>query len=79
MNCMISLLFTQFLIFLHKLDEVKETFSSINDLPEKYKDYLLELCEYAFIALKNNKIVFTRQDIKNEFTKFVDAPGSWSD
>jgi len=67
--------------FLHKLDElkeVKETFSSINDLPKKYKDYLLELCKYAFIALKNNKIVFTRQNIKNEFSKFADAPGNWS-
>jgi len=67
--------------FLHKLNELKETkkiFSSINDLPIKYKDYLMELCEYAFIALKNNKIVFTKQDIKNEFTKFADAPGSWS-
>ena len=64
--------------FIHKIDEDSESFSTINDLPAKYKDYFLELCEYAFVALNDDKIVFTRKDIKLTFPKFADAPGSWS-
>ena len=64
--------------FLHKLDGCSESFSTVDDLPAKYKDYFLELCHYAFVALNKDKIVFTRRDIKMTFPKFADPPGSWS-
>ena len=63
---------------LHKLDDSIKTFSTIDDLPEKYNDYFLELCRYAFVALNDDKFVFTSEDIKKECPKFADAPGEWS-
>ena len=63
---------------LRRLDLYSGSLSTIDDLPAKYKDYFLELCHYAFVALNNDKIVFTIKDIKMTVPKFADAPGSWS-
>ena len=64
--------------FLKKLGLLKSAILNFQDLiTSEYKQYFSELCKYAFFALLNNKLVFTRNEIKREFPQLANAPGSW--
>ena len=64
--------------FLNKLRSLPLTIVSLKDLITfEYGKYFLELCKYAFITLLNNKLVFTRNEIKKEFPELANAPGNW--
>ena len=76
-------LYSKFIIitisrFLQKLNPPEHAVSTLNELPLQFKAYFLELCKYAYNALHCDKIVFTTNEIKSDFQKFADAPGSWS-
>ena len=46
-------------------------------MPLNYKSYLFELCKYAFTALENDQVVFTRKEAFETSPKFADAPETW--
>ena len=74
--------YTKFIVytiskFLQRFNPLSCTISHINELPPPYKAYFLGICKYAYNALECDKIVFTANEIKTDFT-FTDASGSWS-
>ena len=75
--------YTKFVIYtiskiLKRCDLLPDTISQINELPSQFKEYFLGICKYAYNALQCNRIVFTVNEIKTEFTSFTAAPNSWS-
>ena len=60
--------------FLKRFEHSDHAISIIDELPENYKSYLLELCKYAFNALEIDQVVFTRKDITKDFPKLANAP-----
>ncbi|XP_065903918.1 NACHT, LRR and PYD domains-containing protein 4A-like [Dysidea avara] len=44
---------------------------SLQDLPQMYKDYLSNLCRFAFDAIETKRIVFTEKDGQDMCSKFV--------
>ena len=63
--------------FLKRLEHSDRAISNIDELPEVYQSYLLELCKYAFNALEIDQVVFTRKDITKDFPKLANAPEAW--
>ena len=64
--------------FLKKLGLLQSPISNLNHLMNfEYKQHFLELCKYAFIALLESKLVFTKNEIKEEFPQLSNASGSW--
>ena len=57
---------------------LQEKFSTIDDIAKKYKNHFSDLCHFAFVELSNDRIVFSRKDIENQFSNFADAPDSLS-
>ena len=51
--------------YVEKLDFPKPKILHLENLPELYKDYMIELSKFAFETLKRNMIVFTQEDIEN--------------
>ena len=75
--------YTKFIIytiskFLQKCYLLSGTISQINKLPPQFKAHFLDICKYAYNALQCDKIVFTANEIKTDFTSFTDPPGNWS-
>ena len=64
--------------FLQQYSVIKDNISQVNELPVKFKEYFLEICEYAYNAIHSDKIVFTAKEIKSDFPVIANAPGSWS-
>jgi len=44
---------------------------SLQDLPQIYKDYLSNICKFAFDAIKTKRIVFTEKDVEAVCSKFA--------
>ena len=47
-------------------------------MPPQFNTYFLGICKYAYDALQCDKIVFTVNEIKTDFTSFTDASSGWS-
>ena len=62
--------------FLQRLGHLSEPVSQVNKLPSQFYEHFLELCKYAYNTLQNNVSVFTANEIKKVFPKFV--TGSWT-
>ena len=76
-------IYTKFIIytisqFLKRLNPPECAIISFNELPSNFKTYFLEICRYAYNALERDVIVFTANEIKNDFPMFANAPGGWS-
>ena len=63
--------------FLQKIGHLNCSLSNIDELPLNYKSYFLDLCKYAFTALENDQVVFTRKEAFEISPKFADAPEAW--
>ena len=63
--------------FLQKIGYLNCPLSNIDELPLNYKSYFFELCKYAFTALENGQVVFTRKEAFETSPKFADAPETW--
>ena len=68
--------------FLTKLGLLRSPIFNLKDLTTfKYNKYFSELCKYAYIALLDDKLVFTRNEIRRlsneDFPQLSNTPGSW--
>ena len=59
--------------FLQKFEHSNHTVSNIDQLPKKYKSYLLELSRYAFNTLEIDQVVFTRKAVMKVFPQLANA------
>ena len=64
--------------FLQRLNPPMSAISNLDKLPSKFENYFLAICKYAYVALQCDKIIFTANEIKNDFPTFANAPDSWS-
>ena len=63
--------------FLQKFEHSNHTVSNIDQLPKKYKSYLLELSRYAFNTLEIDQVVFTRKAVIKVSPQLANAPETW--
>ena len=66
-----------FLRFLKRFEYSHQNISTIEQLPDEYNSYFLELSKYAFNVLEVNQVVFTKKDINKTFPILANAPEKW--
>ena len=73
-----TMLYQKFIIMtiIHFLNrEIPTTISSLNDLPSPYDKIIMELSQFAFLALQKDQLVFTLAEVKEKYPNLT--PANW--